>query len=400
PSLAVNVPDPAGLTIGQGYNTFLGRGMVRDAIMIKSNGEAASTIVDRSERSGDKNSTGTFRFTEPGPVMPGVSLNEYFTATTPEELAKIIEEAEKASSDKEKRDDASKIVLDEKPTKEGCPGEIQMKVDFVSDYKSYMKALGVNAAAAISGYGQSASVSGGYLDASAFSSNTLTFIATASIKKQRQFLNEKFTFNSQQYNNTEELFSTVFGNRWIRGFEVGGKLITRITLTFDESSDKKEIKAIAEASLQGYGVSSKLSAETKKNLEKLNKKAKVSVNTFYQGDIGRQLQGGSESSNTTNSAQQIFETAQLWLDSFLKKACNQDYRYGALLDRYTTIGNFPQEQSVPHYTAAGAIAYVILEEMVKHTELRRTLQKQEVLSRAEDRQIQQDEIQLIDAQKH
>ncbi|KAM3464884.1 hypothetical protein MY5147_009408 [Beauveria neobassiana] len=120
--------------------------------MIKSNGEAASTIVDRSERSGDKNSTGTFRFTEPGPVMPGVSLNEYFTATTPEELAKIIEEAEKASSDKEKRDNASKIVLDEKPTKEGCPGEIQMKVDFVSDYKSYMKALGVNAAAAISGY--------------------------------------------------------------------------------------------------------------------------------------------------------------------------------------------------------------------------------------------------------
>ncbi|KAM3446961.1 hypothetical protein NHJ6243_010200 [Beauveria neobassiana] len=92
--------------------------------MIKSNGEAASTIVDRSERSGDKNSTGTFRFTEPGPVMPGVSLNKYFTATTPEELAKIIKEAEKASSNKEKRDNASKIVLDKKPTKEGCPGEI------------------------------------------------------------------------------------------------------------------------------------------------------------------------------------------------------------------------------------------------------------------------------------
>ncbi|OAA46795.1 subtilisin-like protease [Beauveria brongniartii RCEF 3172] len=354
----------------------------------------------RSEEPVDKNSTGTFHFTEPGPVMPGVSLNEYFTATTSEELAKIIDEAAKDPSDKEKRDGGSKMISDKKMTMEGCPAEIQSHIEFVSDYTSYLKALGVNAASTISGYGQSASVSGGYLDESTFSSNSLTYIASISINKQRRVPHETFTFNAQHYEGKDKQFPTTFGNRFIQGFDMGGKLMARIMLTFDESSNKEEIKAAAEASFGFWGVSGSLSTDVKNNLEKLSKQAKVTVKIFYQGDIGRELQSRSEPSDKQNSAQQIFETAKSWSDTFLDMACGQDYRYEALLDRYTNIGNFPDNQSIPHYTSAGAIAYLVLGEMVKNTELRKTLQKQGVLNQEDNRQIQQDEIRLIGAQKN
>ncbi|KAM3456688.1 hypothetical protein MY3296_001643 [Beauveria thailandica] len=393
PSLALNVPYQDGLTMGQGYNTFLGQGLLHDAVMITS-------ASKRSEEPVDMNSTGIFDFMEPGPVMPGVSLDDYFTATTSEELAKIIAEAANDSSDKEKRDGGSKMISDKQMTMEGCPAEIHSHIEFVSDYTSYLKALGVNAASTISGYGQSASVSGGYLDESTFSSNSLTYIASISINKQRRVADEKFSFNTQYYEGNEKPFATTFGNRFIRGFDMGGKLMARIMLTFDESSNKEEIKAAAEASFGFWGVSGTLSTDVKNNLEKLSKQAKVTVKIFYQGDIGRELQSQSEPSDKQNSAQQIFETAKSWSEKFLEMACGQDYRYEALLDRYTNIGNFPQKQSIPHYTSAGAIAYLVLGEMVKNTELRKTLQRQEVLSSEDNRQIQQDEIRLIGAQKN
>ncbi|PMB63645.1 hypothetical protein BM221_010386 [Beauveria bassiana] len=392
PSLALNVPYEDGLTMGQGYNTFLGQGLLHNAVMIGS-------VSKRSEEPVDNNSTGIFDFTEPSPVMPGVSLNEYFTATTSEELARVVEEAEKASSDKEKRDGDSKMISDTKMTMPGCPADIRSQIEFVSDYTSYLKALGVNAASTISGYGQSASVSGGYLDESTFSSNTLTYIASISINKQRRFSDETFTFNKEKYEANERPFPTTFGNRYIQGFDMGGKLMARIMLTFDESSSKEEIKATAEASFGFWGVSGNLSTDVKNNLEKLSKKAKVTVNVFYQGDIGRQLQSQSDPSDKSNSAQQIFETAKSWSDTFLNMACGHDYRYEVLLDRYTNTGNFPQNVSIPHYTSAGAIAYLVLGGMVKNTELRKTLQSQGVLSQEEDLRIQQDEIELIDAQK-
>ncbi|KAG8416162.1 hypothetical protein J3459_013743 [Metarhizium acridum] len=218
PSLALKVPYQDELTMGQGYNTFLGRGLIHDAVMTTSEKDAAAnSINNRSERPGNKNSTGRFNFTEPGPVMPGVDLDGYFTPTSPEELARIIDEANKASSDKEKRNGATNMISDKKMSVKGCQAEVHSHIEFVSDYTSYLKALGVNAATSISGYGQEASISGSYLDESAFSSNSLTFIASISINKQRRVPHEKFTFNTQLYEAIERPFPTLFGNRWIRG---------------------------------------------------------------------------------------------------------------------------------------------------------------------------------------
>lgn len=149
--------------------------------------------------------------------MPGVDVDGYFTPTTLEELAKIIEEAQEDEADKEKRDGAKNMISDKKTTMEGCQAEIHSHIEFVSDYTSYLKALGVNAATSISGYGQEASVSGSYLDESAFSSNSLTFIASISINKQRRVSNEQFTFNTKLYEDSDRPFATRFGNRWIRG---------------------------------------------------------------------------------------------------------------------------------------------------------------------------------------
>ncbi|EXU96559.1 hypothetical protein X797_010371 [Metarhizium robertsii] len=394
PSLTLKVPYQDALTVGQGYSNRL----IHKAVMTSST-DAATNTEKRSEGPGNQNSTGNFNFTEPGPVMPGVDVDGYFTPTTLEELAKIIEEAQEDEADKEKRDGAKNMISDKKTTMEGCQAEIHSHIEFVSDYTSYLKALGVNAATSISGYGQEASVSGSYLDESAFSSNSLTFIASISINKQRRVSNEQFTFNTKLYEDSDRPFATRFGNRWIRGFEMGGKLMARIMLTFDEASDKEEIKAAAEASLSFWGVSGQLSTEVKSNMEKLSKKAQVKVKIFYQGDIGRQLQGRSDSMDEKNSAQQIFSTAKTWADTFLEMACAQDYSYQTLLDTYPNIGNFPENQSIAHYTTAGAVAYQLLGEMVKHTELRKTLQLREALSQAEDREIQQHEIKLIDAQK-
>ncbi|EFY92982.1 hypothetical protein J3459_013745 [Metarhizium acridum] len=332
PSLALKVPYQDELTMGQGYNTFLGRGLIHDAVMTTSEKDAAAnSINNRSERPGNKNSTGRFNFTEPGPVMPGVDLDGYFTPTSPEELARIIDEANKASSDKEKRNGATNMISDKKMSVKGCQAEVHSHIEFVSDYTSYLKALGVNAATS---------------------------------------------------------------------FEMGGKLMARIMLTFDEASDKEDIKATAEASLGFWGVSGQLSTEVAKNMEKLSKQAQVKVKIFYQGDIGRQLQGRSEPSDEQNSAQQIFASAKSWADTFLEMACDQDYSYQTLLDTYTNIGNFPQNQSIVHYTTAGAVAYQLLGEMVKHTELRKTLQMREALSQEEDREIQLHETRLINAQKN
>ncbi|XWW92283.1 hypothetical protein V2A60_000206 [Cordyceps javanica] len=398
--MAMHVPYRDGLDIGQAYNTFVDRGLKHNAVIITPKKYvAADTINGRSERPGDKVSTGLFPFIEPNPVNPDVNLDEYFVPISLEDFHKLTEEAVQASSDKEKRDGASGGISGRSPIVNSCQGEIQSDLKLVTDYASYLKALGVNAATTISGYGEEASLSGGYLDESTFSSNSLTYIASISFRKQHPVPDELFTFNNKLFKNSQGLFSSNFGNRWIRGFNTGGKLVIKIMLTFGDAFDKEEIKADAQASLSFWGVNGKINTQTKSSLEKLSKKAQVTVKTFYQGHIGRELQKPSEISDKDTSAQEKFETAISWAEVFLKTACDHDYKYETILDEYNNVEGFNERTKIPHYTSAGEAAYLLLGEMVKHTELRQTLLKQEALNETQTREISSDEMILIDEKK-
>lgn len=111
-------------------------------------------------------------------------------------------------------------------------------------------------------------------------------------------------------------------------------------------------------------------------MEKLNKQAHVKVDIFYQGEIGKQLQGQSAStSGDQQPAQQVFANAKSWADLFLTEACKHNYKYQALLDEYPNVKGFPENQAVLDYSTAEKVSYRVLSELVKISELAQVLRK-------------------------
>ncbi|KAG8416163.1 hypothetical protein J3459_013744 [Metarhizium acridum] len=74
-------------------------------------------------------------------------------------------------------------------------------------------------------------------------------------------------------------------------------------------------------------------------------------------------------------------------------ACDQDYSYQTLLDTYTNIGNFPQNQSIVHYTTGCACSYQLLGRWL-------SIRNCEKLYRCRTGEIQLHETRLINAQKN
>ncbi|KID68961.1 Vacuolar protein sorting-associated protein 62, partial [Metarhizium brunneum ARSEF 3297] len=394
PLLARSVPYGDLMTVGEGYNTFLGKGVKHGAVQFSSVKAAPpENIIPKRSASNTPTRRETNPFQGLSVDMFDVDLDSYFIAPDP----KMFDEPMYKQNEDNQNGINHSVAHVKRNAAASCPAEIDASVEFISDYESYLKVLDVSASATISGYGQTASASSSYLDKSRFASNTLTYMAIINIKKQIN-TGEEFAFNTNLYSNSS--FAKTFGDRWIRGFQMGAKLVARISLTAKEKSNQEELKATAVASLAFWGVSGQVNTAVTSSMQKLNTQAHVKVDIFYQGEIGKQLQGQSAStSGDQQPAQQVFANAKSWADLFLTEACKHNYKYQALLDEYPNIKGFPENQAVLDYSTAERVSYRVLSELVKISELAQVLRKSKVLNQADGDQILWDELAIVEACK-
>ncbi|KAM3502140.1 hypothetical protein MY11210_009158 [Beauveria gryllotalpidicola] len=373
-------------TTGQGYNTFLGKGTKHGAVEVIKSAKRGDQVAPDPE----EDQPMTFVFEAPEANMNGVEPEKYFTPPDPGDLDKL---ADTGDAGKEKNKLKRGLVL--RDAYADCPGKIEVDTELLKTYEEYLKALGISASATISGWGQSASMSGKYLDKSEFSSNSLIYVAKLEVTKQ-QNVNEQFRFNEKIHKN--ETFDADFGDRWIRGFENGGKMIARLVITAKEKASTKEIEANVGASLKFWGASADINASMKKSMDELSKQAEIKVSLFYQGNLGKvQEDQGSPSSISSSSAQDAFMQVKKWSDTFVKNACGHNYGYRTLLDEYPTLENFPSDQKIINYGVAEQISYIVLKELAKIAEMKQVLSDSSELTETKRQDVEFAYLDMVEA---
>ncbi|KAM3466768.1 hypothetical protein MY5147_008963 [Beauveria neobassiana] len=333
-----------------------------------------------------------FNFTEPTANLTGLNLTEYFVPVDPDSaidraLAKL-DEAEE--DDEAGQQVTARIKRDSGST---CLVETKLNTIETNDFNSYLRAMGIDASTAVSGYGQEASVSGSYLDKAEMTRNTLTYLTIVSIDQQVQLPGD-YVFNLENYNN--ETFAPSHGNRWIRGFSEGGKMIIRLSFTSTSSITKNELNASVKTALTYLGVSGSLSASVKNSIDEVQKNSNMEVSVFYQGAVGNAMNGGSGDKIEGTSAESALREVKSKVDAFLAMACEHKYKYKPLLDRYEHLADFPLEQNVISYHQAESIAQIVLEELIRCSEMRTALKRMKYIDSDTKQAIDFDYVDVTD----
>ncbi|KAM3430852.1 hypothetical protein NHJ13734_007560 [Beauveria thailandica] len=361
------------LSWGQGYSTLLGKGLRLDVVVpLSENAKRNDPAVLVNETNpatvlNETNPAIAFNFTAPSADMTGiVNLEEYFAEPDPDTIFDNIPDAPEAPEEGAEANRKRAVV--DIP---GCTGKIHTHFKLAEDYDSYMHALDVSASLAISGWGQSAAVSGSYLDQAkaSMSNDALTFVATIEIEKQQDYDNGQF--HAASY--TPAQFHKTHGDRWVKGYRRGGKLMARLIFRAKDSSNTKEVKAHAEAALRFWGVSGDVSVSVKDSMEQVDKHAHVDITMFQEGNLGTFMTGtdGAVSSDKSSlgSASGSFKQVKEWADEFMQQACNHNFAYRPVLEEYTTLPGFPADQTVHDYGVVRIMSNRILRELVKLSEL-------------------------------
>ncbi|KAM0664958.1 hypothetical protein ACQRIU_006111 [Beauveria bassiana] len=333
-----------------------------------------------------------FNFTEPTANLTGLNLTEYFVPVDPDSA---IDRALAKLDETEEDDEAGQIVTarfkrDKGPT---CLVETKLNTIETNDFNSYLRAMGIDASTAVSGYGQEASVSGSYLDKAEMTRNTLTYLTIVSIDQQVQLPGD-YVFNLETYDN--ETFAPSHGNRWIRGFSEGGKMIIRLSFTSTSSITKNELNANVKTALTYLGVSGSLSASVKNSIDEVQKNSNMEVSVFYQGAVGNAMKGGSGDKIEGTSAETALREVKSKVDAFLALACEHKYKYKPLLDRYEHLADFPLEQNVISYHQAESIAQIVLEELIRCSEMRTALKRMKYIDSDTKQAIDFDYVDVTD----
>ncbi|KAM4058740.1 subtilisin-like protease [Hirsutella rhossiliensis] len=231
-----------------------------------------------------------------------------------------------------------------------CTGSLKAYYKLTESFDKYLKTLDISASATVSGWGQSASVSGSYLDQAELSKDGLTYVAIIDVQRQSDS-NSGFEFNKKNYNGAT--FAQDYGDRWIRGFHTGGKMIARLSFDSKGSVSKDELKVHAEASLKFWGVSGDLSASVKKSME-----------------------------------------------DFINNACRHNYEYRPLLDEYRNADNFPKGQKILDYRIAHLVSYKVLRELVRISEMSQYLQRLELHEDELKDDIEFASLEMVEASKN
>ncbi|KAM4055837.1 heat-labile enterotoxin alpha chain domain-containing protein [Hirsutella rhossiliensis] len=305
----------------------------------------------------------------------------YFTPPDPNELDKLLDEEGTGNNGTVQAPEQGQNVNEKHISARAadqpdCAGTLKVYSKLTESYDSYLKTLDISASATVSGWGQSASISGHYLDHTQISKDTLTYVAIIDIERQQKFPTG-FQFNTDNYKS--ESFNADFGDRWIRGFHKGGKMIARVSFQSKGSVSKTDLKAHAEASLKFWGVKGDLSVDVKYSMEQVSKNADVEVSLFYQGDLGKVMGGsGAPEKISAASTEGSFRQVKQWSDQFIENGCQHDYEYRPFLEEYPNAQNFPASQKILDYRSASRVSSIVLRELVKVSEMSQALQRLEL----------------------
>ncbi|KAM3504620.1 hypothetical protein MY11210_008291 [Beauveria gryllotalpidicola] len=369
------------LTTGQGYNAFLEKGKIVDAVIWPNKNKRDETDGAPVPAGNETSQAETvFDFTPPTTEVKDfndVNATEYFKPPKPNDIKDRVAAKLNALREekKKKKEEKGKLLArneTQTPAEDPqCPGTLSKEYKFTEDYDSYLKLLGISGGATISGWGQSASLSGNYLNQAKFSQNSLTYVAFLDVQRQLTTPGG-FEINKARYKPGR--FGQDFGNRWVHG----GKMIARVTFTSKDDTKSSDTKAHAEASLRFWGIKGDLTADVKKSMEQLNENTSVDVSLFYQGQLGIFMgeKEGSPKDISSGSAEAVLGQVKSWAEKFESIACKHDYAYGPLLDEYETVPGFndlEDSPEVPDYDIAQLYALEILAAMVKIEEQKKIL---------------------------
>ncbi|KAK2590358.1 hypothetical protein QQS21_011968 [Conoideocrella luteorostrata] len=423
------------LNEGQAYNSFLDKGGIADAVIWPNDRKRAipDGPVKPAGNEANKTDIQKFKFTPPNTAVKDfkdVDLKEYFAPPNPTDIksrveAKLKEVKEDINKQQGKKDEDSEPkeqkdnpkgqkddpkgqkddpkVQEDDPKEQkdnpkeqkdnlkeqkdnpnelynraddkDCQGSLRQEYKFTKDYNSYLQSLGISGGATINGWGQSASVSGNYLNQAKFSKESLTYVAFLDIEKQSES-RSGFEFNKARYK--QGYFAQDFGNRWIHGFKTGGKMIARITFTTKDSTKSTDLKAHAEAALTYLDVNAEVKGDIAKDMKEVNNHTNADVSVFYQGNLGVFMEnsGQAHQESLSGSAGEVLLQVRSWADKFKSSACKHDYAYGLILDEYETVPGFRDLEGnpkVPDYDKAHLWSLEILAQIVKVEELKQFL---------------------------
>ncbi|PHH59984.1 hypothetical protein CDD81_2218 [Ophiocordyceps australis] len=375
---ANQVPYSSIFTLGQGYNTFLDKGVTHGAVLVGRHEETKRDDLTANLTALDTNKVmdaRPFSFTPPSANMTGIDLKEYFAPLLSSQLDEAAAEPDPVEKDDFNQKFEYNSVLAARSLDKTCTASYTARYKFIQDFNSYLTTLGISASGTISGWGQSASISGDYLDHAQFSRSSLTYLAIIEIKKQEPS-GRNYEFNHALYK--PDSFHRVFGDSWIRSFETGGKLLARISIDTKDGSNKTDIKAHAEASLKFWGVTANLDSTVKKSMEELDKHANVDIKIFYQGELGKAMENERPqvSSPDENPTVKSFQEIKSLADAFVQHSCDHDYKYHAVLDEYPNLPNFP-DQKVLDYSIARKVSRLLLMQLTKFTEFKTVFNRYE-----------------------
>ncbi|KFG79138.1 subtilisin-like protease [Metarhizium anisopliae] len=395
------------LTRGQGYNTFLEKGRIADAVIWPENKKRAEPDAPAAGAGNDAAQNEiVFDFTPPTTDLgdfEGVDAAEYFKTPKPDEVKnRITEKLKKLKEERKKQREEKKKLLESNNLQSraddpNCPGTLRKEYKFVEDYNTYLETVGISGSAAISGWGQSASVHGNYLNQAKINKNSLTYVAILNVERQ---LSQPggFQFNTARYKPGR--FAKDFGDRWIHGFKTGGKMVARVTFTFKDDTKAKDVKAHAEAALSFWGVKGDLSVDVKKGMEEVNKHTNVDVSLIYEGELAIFMgdKEGSPKSISFGSAEAVLSQVKSWADKFESYACKHDYAYGPLLDEYDVVPGFSDLEDspeAPDYDIARLYAVEILALLVKIDEQKNILDSAKELDDKKKREVKTAAIKMV-----
>ncbi|RDA89096.1 hypothetical protein CP532_2294 [Ophiocordyceps camponoti-leonardi (nom. inval.)] len=284
-SYAQLVPwDPSMLSQGQGYNTFTGKSGAVNLVNITPSSTKSSRIKRSERRARDAETNYLYRpFTQ-----------QELISFCPDGLASLAASLSNASSTLARRDD------------DGMPAGVREYNSFqITDFEFVSIPLStsenqnhlpinlnsdigncISSSAAIAGWGQAASVSGGYLNKDLFDKSVASFLVRVNVQKQPPFQKSEYSFDAEKAARLDPgSHYKSLGDRWTVRFIEGGAFYARVSVVTNQDGNDQDVEAAAKAVFNGWGVNTALSTEAKQNLQKLREKATIEIHKMSLGEL-------------------------------------------------------------------------------------------------------------------
>ncbi|RDA91952.1 hypothetical protein CP533_1344 [Ophiocordyceps camponoti-saundersi (nom. inval.)] len=381
--------------VGQGYNTFLGKAVLKDVILIEPRIKSIKRDV------GSAGTNVTEESVEKAPIKP-------FTAEEIDFLSKPIDLAKYAKMVKEYRDapepyeplfnsklldirvngtqvngtisrifrkkrQGNPYAVDGQTQEDikcakGGDGTMTRWTEHHTSFATYAKSTQIGAEASVSGWGASVSASAKHLSQSSFSENSLTSVSTIEIDRQLSS-DDEHRWNVDMIE--RELVRNPradYGDKYIIGFATGGRIRVETTIVSTSSGSSTETSASLQAAAAYFGVTGSAGASTSVSSSDLQGKVKVKTHVRFSGDLGRDIfpAATNDGSDLSVAEAEIAEAKRI-IDQFLKRPCRHSLKFKALLDDYETVPGRPEGLVIPDYRNAKADAFGISEEFERIT---------------------------------